>query len=1282
MSPAKRKDETAQESIKPDFLDGIDISREEAEEMENNAFNGAARDIADKEALSNTEIANAETAGGPGVSTEGDKAESDKVDGLYNSKDKGKNRGRFSSLLSSRRNKLIAGGVGGGGVIGLGLLGLLFLPLGPKHMVTNLQQTFFANSEEAAEKATNRLLSSYIIYKVMPGLSGTCPSTKANKSCAKVSQDDNIVTQLYRSWRDQNLEGKMYEKHGIEIRREGNTMVMRSDRLQEDIFRGDYNGGNDAEFERKFFTTMDRKEVRKQMLNSIENETFYKRMMYRYKYGRLMERKYGVVRCLIACDYRQDKADRKELRKMKMKAWVIHRVVGPLNEGYGMAFECAVAQFDCAAEHNNTVDEDGTKKTKFENDLRDKTKEIIGDGRMTQERLAKLQTDAGEIRENGMANFLLKKILGEAGGKLVGNVVPGLGLADALAKLVEGVTKAGPAIKTMQYAMASGAAVNVWTMYQANASEVNSGNINVEELGYVADSLGDNFGKDQGGGGAGSTPYYQDIMGSQGVSTASLFPKAEAASPFKCDDGSYITTGLCPEMSVSAATGGAEAVKSFSDFLRKYHLDSIAAIWNSSIGKIFDALNNLIGIFTDLAGDLAGALTPDAIKDKLADLAKAIGEWFTEKLFVSFITDDTSGGRMFEAAALGANIAGNDFAHYGLGAGKISDQAANRVRYARAVEQKQEFMEKSMFARIFDTSSSYSTASQLALAMPSGASSTAHSLSSTLLNPVSMISSTLTGSRKVNAAPKENLDLAGVTQYGYAENDPIFSVTDYEKWWTDSNCDDESVVTAWGESATMSSKNGSFENDQPNRCKLIEAMSTSNCGYTNDECLTPEELGDQVNSYGENTNGGVALRAASFNILHSPDGNVEARLRKSIDTLLNPPGGGEQVDVVGLQEVRKDQLAMLKASNFGQQYNMFPNTPNNREYEPNIVAWRKDKYTVIKEATMNARYFFGNPEQMPVVKLKENSTDRVLYFASIHNPRSGGDPFRGNNEGVRDDNARLFQEYFANLKQQEPDTPMILVGDFNAGYQAADKLEDVPYGRRSFCILTNGIFWDAWHASKKIDGKCPKRSTVNFIDHIFIDRDTQVSKFFTAPRGIDKNGSDHPTIFADLTGPDLTGSDGWSWPLKSSVTSGPCYGVEVKDLGKHAGMDMNTSKGDNPVLAIHSGKVVRVGADPYAGNYITILADAPFNNKRVYYSYEHLKSGTIKFAEGDRVLGGEKVAIAGTSGRFFGSSLGHLHIVTATTNSLGGYGSLGTTFNPMDVLKNAGPAPEGYKCTQ
>jgi hypothetical protein len=1120
VPPTKHEDETVEDSIKPEFARKLGISPEEEQEMEDAAYSGAAEDIATREGLSNTELQSAESSDERGAPTKGDEAENAKVGGYYNRKEAG-GKGPFSRFFGSKRGKWIGIGIGGG-VAGITMTGFFLLPLKVMHITENLQETFFASGEDAAEETTNRLFSSYVIHKVIPGMSGTCTSTKRNKSCAVVDQGDNVVSQLYRAWRDNNLEGKMAEKHGIEIRRDGNRFSMYKN--GQTIFSEVFDEHNPKVFENKVFAEMDRKEVRKEMLKSLEKETFYKRMLYRYKYGKLMERKYGIVRCVIACEYQQDRADRKELRKMKMKAWVIQRMMGPLNEGYALAFQCAVASFDCAKEADTTVDEDGTKKTKFENDLRAATKSSIGDGRMTKETLAKLQGDAGDIKEHGLASFFLKKVFGEAGGKIAGGTIGGLGIADMLATLVDGISKAGPAIKVMNYSLKSGAAVQAWSMYRTNADEVKAGTINVEELGYVADSLGDDFGTDQGGGGAENSPYYADIMGSQGVSTASLFPKAEAKAPYKCDDGSTIASGLCPEMSMSAVTGGTKAIAELGKSFDKSGLTALAGAWNATIGRVFDGLNNLIGGIAGFAGGIAGQLTPDFIKNKAADLAKSIGEWFTQKLFVSFVTQDVSGGRMFETAALGANIAGNDYAHYALGAGKISDTAANNIRYARAMEEKQDFLEKPMFARIFDTSDSHSTVSQLALSLPSSSGGAARTLSTTLLNPLGIVSSTLKGSKKASAAPVKNLDLAGVTQYGYSPSDEIFKVNDYEDWWASNNCDSEEGLKAWAESATMSSENGSFENSQPYPCKLILSVATSNCGYYTDKCLTSDELSGT--DEGEDTPPGDpasgTLRVASSNVLgachtdphcgsYKPaNASYElgpARMRKLLDLWDTT----YKLDVVGVQEFEPSQRQVVAESST---WGLYPQQADyDKQFSKQSIIWRQSKYDFVRGDGYFIPYDGGQLKvAWAILQIKGTSTQ--FRVVSTHDPADS----RGNS-AMRLEATRKHIEELQKFKTDN--IPTYFVGDFNSNTndhpnQAYPKNAQGNPDRdlSAYCLLTNTDYYRHAYdiANRSANIPCPTHQALG-IDHVYVPKDTKVTQWKSVSS---QHNSDHPIVFADI----------------------------------------------------------------------------------------------------------------------------------------------------------------------
>lgn len=156
---------------------------------------------------------------------------------------------------------------------------------------------------------------------------------------------------------------------------------------------------------------------------------------------------------------------------------------------------------------------------------------------------------------------------------------------------------------------------------------------------------------------------------------------------------------------------------------------------------------------------------------------------------------------------------------------------------------------------------------------------------------------------------------------------------------------------------------------------------------------------------------------------------------------------------------------------------------------------------------------------------------------------------------------------------------------------------------------------------------------------------------------------------------DLPPSDGWSWPIVDGAKPGPCWGRNVDSLGKHAGMDINSSVPNVNVYAMHAGKVTRVNtnASGPAGKYVQIRAD-----NGMYYMYQHLNSVRVKV--GDTVKSNQVVGNGGKTGRVFArSSPVHLHLVVARDGQIPSYNNLKTSIDPMRVLPS--PPPNGYKCT-
>lgn len=902
MSPTKQDDETAKDSITPDFLKGIDISPEEEKEMEAAAYSGAADDIAEREGLSSEGLKAAEenpnsTPAKAAVDPKEDyKAGFGYRDEDLNTGKKAKKKAK-GSFLNRNKKWFIGGGIGSG-IAGVILSLLLLLPLKVQHIANNLQSHFFASSEKASQDMTDRLFTQYIIKKVVPSMYANkkCTTTRASSSCVSVTPGDGPIAKLYNAWRDKNFEGKLAENQGLEIRREGTKFYLKSDRLSKDVELGNYDSNNPKLFERTAFESMDRTEVRREMRKAFENETFAKRIMYHYKVGHLVERKYGVKRCLVACETRDKRQDRKELRKLKWKAYFIDRIVTPRNEMLGLAMKCAIGGFTCT--DPGPAEDDGERTSEIERDTRTRISELnrIG-GVDSSENIASLEKDAENIEQKGLTGHIIEKLTNETVSKVALKGIPVLGWVDTVARIVNGAGTVGPALKKLNYVINSQTMVTMYMMYRTNADEIKTGEADAADVGIVANSLGPNNGTDQGGSSAEEAPIYQDLMGSSGQKTASIFsafsPTANAIPGYKCNDGSTIATGVCPEVSLNAIGGivnGAEVVSNIANSKVIAGTAGVAATaWLATGGKVFDGIGKLAGGLVGFLGDIASVIPGyDFLMQHAGEIASGLGKWFMSKAINDIVGNSPSGGRNFEIAAGGADVAGNSYAHYGLGGQRISDSAAAEIRTAMADQEKDDFAHASTFARMFDTSSQYSLVSKMALAMPSTTTSgVARSMASSLLNPFASVTTSFGGSKKAQAATSK--DPYGVTQYGYSPNDEVFQTDDLQAYWDNHDCSNPDKARLWGD-AEANNKNpdtGMPENDLTNGCALIETGVQMSGAMFDDSLLPSDELGaDSISNSGSTDSSTNTLPAACYTVTKLTGKKIEGRMFHKEDNLL------------------------------------------------------------------------------------------------------------------------------------------------------------------------------------------------------------------------------------------------------------------------------------------------------------------------------------------------------------------------------------------------------------
>lgn len=248
-------------------------------------------------------------------------------------------------------------------------------------------------------------------------------------------------------------------------------------------------------------------------------------------------------------------------------------------------------------------------------------------------------------------------------------------------------------------------------------------------------------------------------------------------------------------------------------------------------------------------------------------------------------------------------------------------------------------------------------------------------------------------------------------------------------------------------------------------------------------------------------------------------------------------------DIVGFQEFEPKQRDYIK--------NGLPNfkiSTNGKDSDS--IMWNGDKFTLVGKGTWRTKYFTNSKSisiDEPWVKLKDNATQQEFYVLNVHDPINRG----STNGETRYQNALKHVEL---IKQLQPQAPVLFTGDFNSAYSLRSPNDNaINASQLTYCVLTkDGFMNDSYDLSVSRAVKCPnkpKKGTPNYIDHIYLSPEIKVTTFKSLEGGYTNNGSDHPTVYADIAIPSKDGAtdDGTSTPGGSTV--GDDY---AKDCSKYA----------------------------------------------------------------------------------------------------------------------------------
>jgi hypothetical protein len=843
-----------------------------------------------------------------GAATPSDLNEEEESGGFYNpGKDKKQSRAR--GFFRRHKKKI---GIGGGimfGVVGGGLaVIMLLLPLKVEHMVNNLESRFFSGAQDAVQEEASNMFKEYLISRVLPGYDSCGSTIKAGCTARKFGQGP--VANLYRSWADARLEGKLWD-NGKGVKIEYKTLSQTWRVYGPGISKSGEDIGRDG---RGLDRTFDRNsEFKGYMRQYMRDETKWYQMLLRFEVDRgLTGGKFSNSRyCVVFCFLTDPFTDKLEQQRLASKIYLTNRVILPRNEALGVALLCLIN--NCGPDDNHSSEDsyNGSPESDYDQDTHAALERYAADNlsrKLSGELLDKTVKNYDDIAEVGFQKYLITKaltpIIGNAAAGTASDLIPIAGWINLGSQVIRAGNGADASLKKFNYVVnGTVAAVSLYALYRSQADEGHTGHETATEVGSFAQSLSaGNHGEPTdpivgGTAGAEQAPLYGYLIEGKSASAATA---DNHKSSYKCNNGSTIGNGslVCPEETLAggnAITGGVH------DFLNSCPVPVAAAsvpllcpkglvefanLWHSTFGVAFDAAGAVAGKALQVAGavcgvPVVGSLNPVCVlKDKAEDLIATILEGVVKWVIPAPFSTNMSGARTFDMMSAGADVLGNETAHTALGGQKLTPAQSAAIVNRQQQYAREEFVKQPLFARMFNTDSQYSLVSKVAMDMPLGGSrAVAQSSMASLLNPFNALGRSFGSifSTRADAAVGAEPDPFGVPQYGYPDGT---IPKDPEAYW-ESHCSDNAAFAyqkdnSWNESASGEGNadpaNGMPLNKTTNPCLLIKASIGAAGGLFDTNNLSEGDLSGV--STGSQTAGGTTQPSATIDLQHLDDSSV------------------------------------------------------------------------------------------------------------------------------------------------------------------------------------------------------------------------------------------------------------------------------------------------------------------------------------------------------------------------------------------------------------------------
>ena len=826
---------------------------------------------------------------------------------------KGKSQKIGGLLKSRRSKIIGGAGLGGGivGIIIAAFMALI--PLKIEHIISNLQNRFMSTSNNAISKETDSLFSRYITERVLPSYTKCGSTISKSCSARIVGNKNNPVSNLFDSWGNARLENRLASKYGIEfqyIKKGANAPTWKISTNNTGLSTGGKcttlceigeNGAGLKQIMESSSKSDIRQAIKASLDDALSKETKWKQVYTRYKVGRLLEEKYGIRRCLFFCGITDPINDKIATQKKAFQAMLIKKVILPRSTILANSVSCLVGAGSssvCDLKPKESGDPstpatNGAPSSDFENTV---TSNLNSEAdSLASKTVDDMVKEAANVESKGLTKWL-DEIVAPLIDKIAKNnaldAVPVVGEINAFNQAVQignQINNSSGLLVKIKYITVAASAVQLFSMYQTYSSEIHTGKITPTEVGSMVGSLspGDRGTKNipQVGGVAGAegTPLYQHYI--NGVSTsqatamassynlASLFipstlaatasgSSTKSSSAYKCQDGNSIQAGklICPEENLTSGVGLAMGIKKFFD---DSGLSVAITVWNDSIGAIFKGVNWVIGTVLGplisvgvKAVDKTCSVTGVNIVvpvcppyNELKKLAPVMLSGLINFLIPSPISNNMSGGRIFDMMSLGADVSGNDASHNILGGELLSPKQVAQIYNEEQNKAIKTESTKPIFARLFDTSSDYSLISKIASYAPidTNGGFVKGVIGSILSTPLNLIGNF---GKMFNTATYADVsaepDPFAVAQYGYP-SDYTFA-SDPEQYWND-NCDNNASDAyvknnTWNKEAlaNLDPNTNMPINNTVNECLLLKETIGAAGGIFDTSNLTTDDL--------------------------------------------------------------------------------------------------------------------------------------------------------------------------------------------------------------------------------------------------------------------------------------------------------------------------------------------------------------------------------------------------------------------------------------------------------